>query len=199
MNTTSLFVELLIIGFEVVVWLALLLGTITGSMAWIRDLLKVFKDFAALLTALVFALAYFLGILVDKIAKWLVEDSGLGKRLQKAIARSIPKPRHVHKDYARVMVREGEPMSDLIYARSKVRILRASIINVPLMALFSGLLAWSKPGSDTWRPLLVAMGIGALLTGLTFFVYVYNLRLFLRRLQLFSKEVSRKPEGKRKA
>ncbi|NIS83509.1 MAG: hypothetical protein GTO14_25675 [Anaerolineales bacterium] len=198
MNTTSLFVELLIIGFEVVVWLVLFLGAATGSLTWIACLFKTFKNFEVLLTALVFALAYFLGILVDKIAKWLMEESPPGKRLQKYIDRSISQPRPFQKMYADVMVQEGEPMSDLIYARSKVRILRASILNLPLIALFVGLFMEQISQPETWWQLWVIAGIGALLTGLTFFVYLYNQRLYRGRLRLFAKFSKRKNKSKRR-
>jgi hypothetical protein len=149
MSTTTLYVELLIIGFEVLVWLAMLLDVASEQV----DVMKLFgetkTDVPGLLqTALVLGLAYLLGIMVDKFAKWLMEDFCdwlIGRRRVKRLRewwskllcqlRCIlcwnpdkQKPDANLRTYAYVVINEGEPMSDLLFVRSKVRILRASVI-----------------------------------------------------------------------
>jgi hypothetical protein len=76
MSTTTLYVELLIIAFEVLVWLAMLLDIASTRI----DLETLFgqttnnKVPTLLFTALVLGLAYLLGIMVDKFAKWVMEN-----------------------------------------------------------------------------------------------------------------------------
>lgn len=182
MATTSLFIELLIIGFEVLFGLVLLFSWVTGSTYWLTTLAGGFKDYSLLGTALVFAIAYLLGIIFDKSAKWLIEESLPGKRLQEVINQEKLGFDDFQRMYAKVVVQKGEPMSDLLYARSKVRILRASIISVPLITI-SGILFLLRTPSHRlwWLPVI----IGGFSTVLARWGYIYNHRLYRHRLELF--------------
>ena len=65
MATTAIFAEILIIGLEAVVWLALLVASIFGT-----DIVPIqgLKDWQYLIILFVVAIAYVLGILVDRVA-----------------------------------------------------------------------------------------------------------------------------------
>ena len=97
MSTTTLFVELLIIGLQACVWLLLVVCSTAGVNS-IYFLAAKFGNYATLAMALVFALAYVLGIFFDKLATWLIEESWgdvcctrLKKALQAAIQISASK------------------------------------------------------------------------------------------------------------
>jgi len=70
MATTAVFAEILIVSLEVEAWLVLALLSVFGTR-WIE--LAEVKDFATLLTVLVLALAYVLGIIVDRLADTLLD------------------------------------------------------------------------------------------------------------------------------
>jgi hypothetical protein len=91
--------------------------------------------------------------------------------------------------YAYVATYFSEPEAELIYARSLVRILRAAVINVPLIILFGGWLAWRRVDAN-WR-ILVVHAIWQILVGVVLGVvawmlaaaaYRYNDVLYDRRV-----------------
>lgn len=196
MSTTTLFVELLIIGFQACVWLFLVVNSTVGVNS-INLMATKFNKNPALATALVFALAYVLGIFFDKLAKWLIEESrlrrypkSLKKQITEADENSSP-PSQPQEQYAYIMVRKGQPMADLSYARSKVRILRASIVNIPLITLAAILyMGTYLTIAAEWK--LFSLGVMALdgfvLTVLFAWLYAYNEVLHQKRLKLFHKE-----------
>ncbi len=200
MSTTTLFVELLIIGFQACVWLFLVVSSAIGVNS-INFMATKFDKYQALATALVFALAYVLGIFFDKLAKWLVEESWIGCCLKSLKHRIATRNRNERCDkyqrdkyqekYAYVMVRKGQPMADLSYARSKVRILRASIINIPLIT-FAAILYMGTYLTIAAEWKLFSLGVMALdgfvLTVLFAWLYAYNEVLHQKRLKLFHKE-----------
>ena len=62
MSTTSLFVELVIIGLEVVVWLTLLISSLF-DLNWLLYLGGILEKASLLLSVSLFSIAYVLGIL----------------------------------------------------------------------------------------------------------------------------------------
>jgi len=121
MSTTSLFVEILIIGLEAFVWLALILGTLWKPGPFF-DILKQYKEYAALMTMLLLALAYVLGIIIDRLA-----DS-FYKLFRYASDKPLPAP--VAKMRLRIM-HDSEGMAKFLdYQRSRLRIARATVFNL---------------------------------------------------------------------
>jgi hypothetical protein len=192
MSTTTLFVEILIIGFQACVWLFLVISSIVGGDS-INFIAAKFSKYPALTTALVLAVAYVLGIFFDKLATWLIEESWLGVRLQPlkdSIEKRYKNDRRVEyqRKYAYIMVHKGQPMTDLLYARSKVRILRASILNIPIItaAAMLYICTFSKIPAR-WIP--ISLGVtavdGMTITLLFIWLYAYNEVLHQERLNLF--------------
>jgi hypothetical protein len=142
METTTFYVELLIIGFEVCTWLVLLLASCLGT-CWLVALPTSLKDYALLVTLLAFGLAYFLGIIFDKVAHFLVGTHRhyIHALTSKAADMSFDREKDgdVHQLYARIVIAEKQTTSQVLYGRSKVRILRASVLNVPLIAIAAAL------------------------------------------------------------
>jgi hypothetical protein len=122
MPTTQLFVELLVIGVGVALWLLLVVGAVFGLVLSPRT----FSLSTAELLPLV-AMTYVLGILMDRIAREV-----MGKFL------SVPKPFDVIPiaDAERLICEKSERLwSTCTYNRSRLRICRAWSANFALLAL----------------------------------------------------------------
>jgi hypothetical protein len=199
MTTTSLYVELLVIGLQVLAWLVLLLvrvfhlGDEELTQAWGQ-----LKDLGLVLVAGAFALAYMLGIIADKLCKLLfqvipvyeacckaatrIKCTSLYKSLYKSKEHDAMDETSIGMAYAYVSAHSDQPDAELLYARSKVRILRASILNVPLILLLAFLLLSERTYVD--RLSQVIMGAVVLLaTALVAIAYSFNEHLYRERVQ----------------
>jgi hypothetical protein len=186
METTTFYVELLIIGFQVYAWLALLLASRLGT-CWLVALPANLKDYALLVTLLAFGLAYFLGIIFDKVAHFLLGTHRhfIHELTNKAADNSFDKEKDddVHQIYARIIIAEKQTTSQVLYGRSKVRILRASVLNVPLIAI-AAVLFISSQSKLPWWPIIPATLVFWPITVAT---YIYTQRLYWQRMQRFKK------------
>jgi hypothetical protein len=142
--TTAVFAEILIVGLEVEAWLVLAVLSVFGH-EWI-DLTEV-KDFATLLTLVVLALAYVLGIIVDRLADTLLnyfEDTSLGDSIKGAMSKNSPLPKQPSLATMRmtVMAANDGLTRFLDYQRSRWRIARATVLNLaiagPVAAVYLG-------------------------------------------------------------
>lgn len=131
MNTTALFVELLVIGLGVTIWLVLLIAAVFGYT--FSNLASNVSIFAL---APIFGIAYLLGIVVDRIAYELFR--GLEKRIRnRIIPGSGASPTS---DRERFVLTNSEVLRDqIIYNRSRLRLCRSWIINFILIALSSAI------------------------------------------------------------
>jgi hypothetical protein len=239
MSTTALLVEILIIGFEVVLWLLLLASLLQLDLiSWPSST----SNNALVQAGALAGATYVLGIIADKTAKWVVEESSLAylfhfhppllgadepdekkwpanprvrgylERLLRPDARTVggkrpaatARPSPYLQQYAAVVAKSGDFMSDLFYGRSKVRILRASIFLLPLI-VFTATAVWAAGtwrGQETylWRA-LVAIAGGLLLAPLVaryaIWLYCYNRWLYRYRLDYFFRATddAASPEG----
>ena len=141
MSTTALFVELLVAGMQALVWLALL-----ASARWdikaVLEFLKEYKDYSALITTLVLALAYVIGIFVDRIADSLC--SWFRSSGDRDFSETVGKVRLL-------IMKESEGMAKFLdYQRSRLRIARATVFNIVMIMLISVWMVWdwsASPGS----------------------------------------------------
>jgi hypothetical protein len=186
METTSLYVELLIIGFEVCAWLGLLLAKFS-SAGRLSSLPQGVGNFALLATLLLFGVAYLLGIVFDKIAHFFfgAQRHYLESVLKGDVSDQVAKEEETdHRQiYARLMVKEGRAASEVLYGRSKVRILRASVINVPLIAVAAAVFLDQLEAPGWWLSLLVGLVFWAIILS----TYVHTQRLYWARLQRFKR------------
>lgn len=189
MSTTTLFVELLIIGLEVCVWLVMLVSLILGDSIWLTALAGRFKGYPVPATIFVLAGAYLFGIVLDKVAHFLIGYERLtellkSKRFERLKqwleAEKLEKEDHPRMIHAKLMVESEEMGGDLLYARSKIRILRASALNVPLITVTAALLLRGHPAQ--WLLISIA---GLMFSGLVMVSYLYTQRLYNRRLRRF--------------
>ena len=132
MTTTQLFVELLIIGFGVVIWVGVLVAALFGYN---------FKTFmsninVAILTPLL-AFSYVIGIVLDRIAHRLFRNIEEKNRLKIFGRDSAPSP----EDKERYVILKGDKFrSQITYNRSRLRICRSWSINFLFISM--ALLLW---------------------------------------------------------
>ncbi len=172
-TTTAVFTEVLVVGLQAVAWLTLLVLALFGT-EWVD--LKTIQAWTTLVTILVLATAYVLGVFVDRIADTLV--LWLVKRVQKihgqmkelGLIRQPPtrtdvsartaEGANVTFDRMRLEVlQKGEGMAALLdYQRSRQRVARGTILNVicatPCVLVF---LTRRTDASNQWC--IVAAGV----------------------------------------
>jgi hypothetical protein len=151
--TTAVFAEILIVGLQVEAWLALVLLSVFGTK-WI-DLDQI-SDFAALVTVLVLALAYVLGIVADRLTDTMLNRVERTRRKE----RFKNLPVKVSKMRMTVMHESDGMTRFLDYQRSRWRIARATVVNVGLTGLAAALyLAVGTEAERAWvfAPLACAL------------------------------------------
>lgn len=147
MNTTNLFVELLVIGFGAAIWLALLLAAIFG-LALPPAALS--TEVLVLATPLV----YLLGIVVDRAADRVFETLWEEDLLR---AKTSGEPFVGDEDYfrrRRYVLNHSEALAkELQYDRSRLRICRGWALNAAVAAVALNVLVWVRwhGGALPWR------------------------------------------------
>lgn len=137
MTTTAVFAEIIVVGLEAEAWLALLILAIFGA-DWVD--IGALDEWTALVTILVLAVAYVLGIIVDRVADTVV--SPLGKR--PASARTPASGKNGRDDDAggtgfqdkRLLIlykSGGDGMAKFLdYQRSRMRVARGTVLNTAI-------------------------------------------------------------------
>lgn len=159
MSTTSLFVEILIIGMEALVWIGLLLSIkwdASPCLAWLEQN----SAYSALFTTVLLTLAYVVGIFVDRVADCFYTMF--------RFSTDQPLPMSFGKMRLKIM-HESEGMAKFLdYQRSRLRIARSTFVN--LLALFLIGLYWTIPYFNKNVPVAILIhgsGIAVLLICLT--------------------------------
>ena len=125
MNTTSLFVELIVIGIGAACWILLLVFAVFGY-EWV----KVVNDYFLILAVPLLAFVYVLGIVSDRLIDKLF-DVVIGKSIRN---RKFPDPDEYFES-KRLVLLESERMADAIeYSRSRLRICRGWAVHALLIA-----------------------------------------------------------------
>jgi 8-oxo-dGTP pyrophosphatase MutT (NUDIX family) len=126
MNTTAIVTEILVGGLEAEAWLSLLVLAVFGS-SWID--LGAVDQWAALVTLLVIAGAYVLGVLVDRIADYLVV-SPLDRLMP---SKPVDKPASIERMRLTLLAKDDGVAKFLDYQRSRMRVARVTILNLALL------------------------------------------------------------------
>jgi hypothetical protein len=168
--TTAVFAEILIIGLEVEAWLVLGVLTVFGT-DWIE--LDNVKDFATLLTFVVLALAYVLGIIVDRLADTLLdrfEKTKRGKRVKTRMSknRGREKTDKVAAMRMAVMHASDGMTRFLDYQRSRWRIARATVVNLAIAGPIAALYVAVRADVD-WLWALLPVACALVLIPTTYF------------------------------
>jgi hypothetical protein len=129
MQTTNLFVELLLIGFGAAIWLLQLLGF---ADIHFTDMAKEFPNQQIIWAGLAIAILYILGILTDRIADHLMD-----KRNRKILMKIYDNDYEQLLKDRTFLFKEASPLVEyLAYGRSRMRICRGWLFNlVPIIIL----------------------------------------------------------------
>jgi hypothetical protein len=208
--TTAIVAEILISGLQALVWIGFLLVDVFGRN-WVH--VGGLDRWIPLVTIAVIALAYMLGVLVDRISDTVYDElrprltDVLGKdylrddarkkerRLERERRRGTPEERRSDREpdvavsHARlvVMAQAGEMTKFLEYQRSRIRVARSTAFNVvgiiPTAAVFA---AYREGATSTVRG-IVLFGVGVLLGLLFLLMTLLALvridQAYLRRLE----------------
>lgn len=171
MNTTAIFVELLVIGIQTALWVILLFGSLLPQVTPLSDLSK----WEGLVTAGAFAVCYSLGILVDRIAdlffvaarpKDLIISTPWLSRLRGRISNQ-----KIDTSSLQVAFKEGKALEYLDYFRVRIRITRALAINSFLATIALSLYGarhWWR-GIDLWLFIPIVCLVGGGVSVFSFF------------------------------
>jgi hypothetical protein len=125
MNTTALFVELLVIGLGALTWLAFLICSLFG-VDWMLQIEMAFEKASVFTAVFALGIAYLAGIIIDEVCDSLIEPWAV--RIRSSVRKeNMPEMWDVQ---AYVFSQSKEEITHLSYMRSRLRIIRSSIFNM---------------------------------------------------------------------
>jgi hypothetical protein len=169
MSTTAIVVELLVVGLETLAWAILLIGSLFG-LDWLKPLAIAFEQAGVLLTMLIVGFAYIVGIVVEQVSDALIQP--WEKRIENSTRKKFRSGIWNKKFY--IYGHFEQATQQLDYMRSRRRLLRSSILNIALIAIFALMFVWRQvpPTATSRSGLTWFIGTtGATMTILTMFVY----------------------------
>lgn len=158
MATTAIFAELLVVGLQVLAWLTIVVLGVAKKEAVIPAGLG---DWSTLITLLIVALAYVLGVLMDRIS-----DSVFKLIEHEPVQKEGDPPVSVKR---LTVASRSEPVSRFLeYVRSRLRIARATSLNLALTTL--AVAFWlARKNHGPWR-VVVALVLGAIAASIALWV-----------------------------
>ena len=169
MSTTSLYVELVVIGFQVLAWFALLFDSIKISL--MKNILNSVNG-----TLLIFAAvipAYILGMIFDRVADVVFSRTETKIRIASGL------------EAENSLLVEGTSKAHefQLYTKSKHRILRSASLNIPLITI-AGLIHMIAYHRFQIPLATVVLATGGLLTVLSFWSTRLTLESFYNKTRL---------------
>ncbi len=182
MGTTSLFVELVVIGLGGFAWVALILFSIFG---YDEAKLTLLNSLPSAITTLAFI--YVLGIIIDRIANNLYRHFILKKIIAKS---SISK-----KEYDQLMafiIDKHEQWAERIsYSRSRQRILRSWILNFIILIFCGNIYIWTQLWQQQITVSIVTTTILLFLVVGSYFALFDLSKNEVKKLESYSEELKR--------
>ena len=223
MTTTAMFIEILIIGLQAVVWIALLAASIFGTKS---VQLQNLSDWETLIIVLVFAIAYVLGTLVDRVtdtaflrvlkvrdefvkrckSKEAVKKAKLNTlEMAAEIFRSIravtrPKSKEEKRTTFSTMRLKILMQNDAVakffdYQRSRLRIARATVLNL-LLIIISGIIFLITRTNFSALQITMFALVGIVLIALSLYAALRIEEAQTKNLEEAYDMISKKPDEK---
>ena len=183
METTAVVIEVVIGGFQVLVWISLVTMALFGS-AWIN--LAWLKEWLTVIAVALVATAYTLGVIFDeiagrllstltyKLAKPYVEMSPIGRLLPfRTLTPATMK--------AEILATRPDVHKHLENLFNQNRLIRATAINLPLITLAALLLVAFRVGL-TWQRVLVLLVPLGLIASLAVWAMFHAMRAYFYEL-----------------
>jgi hypothetical protein len=167
MSTTAIFAELLVIGIQGVIWIALLLAGVF-QIQIPPDGYIVSREWSALATAVALATAYSVGVIIDRLADsaFSIFDREIRRKTLTDQGKGF-----VSKARMDVLNHGGEMSEFLEYVRSRLRIARATAANSAAGTVALCVFLHRSAHQPTCVVFGVAM-MGALASALTFYAWI---------------------------
>jgi hypothetical protein len=164
MNTTSIFVELVVIGLHTAIWVGLIILTFTGHQNLDPE-----KLFTLNLALPILAITYILGILIDRASDMVLAAQDDRLRSQNDF-RGLPSFLSMR---FYILSKSSDVYEQLEYTRSRLRIARASILNFAFTTVAAALFIWFQLGkalAAEYRAMIciAAALVGVLLTWISY-------------------------------
>jgi hypothetical protein len=156
MNTTSIFVELVVIGLHTAIWVGLIILTFTGHQNLDPERL-----FTLNLALPILAITYILGILIDRASDMVLAAQDDRLRSQNDF-RGLPSFLSMR---FYILSKSSDVYEQLEYTRSRLRIARASILNFAFTTVAAALFIWFQLGKALAAEYRVMVCIAAALVG----------------------------------
>lgn len=157
MSTTSLFIEILLTGIQAAIWIVLVIFCVIG-LDWIA--LEQIQGFETTIAVLLLPIVYPLGIVIDYLS-----DAAFKRKERKIRAEFITDPSQSAMD---LVSRNKDTLiaNHLNYLRSRIRISRASAVNLCLILIFGTVFIIFRCrelfGFFFWRILFIEFVMGLL-------------------------------------
>jgi hypothetical protein len=158
MNTTNIFVELVVVGFHALIWIGLIILSLFGYQN-----LNLEKLLSVNLALPILAMAYILGILVDRVADFLFMKQDVKMR---PVSEDSNLPTSFLKMRYYILNKSSDIYAQLEYTRSRLRIARSSVFNFAFTTIAALLFIWFQLGKFLTTPNLIIAYL------ITFFVGV---------------------------
>lgn len=175
MGTTVFFIEILIIGLQAVVWVAMLAAALFGTR--LSDL-AAFQGWEASVTLVFLALAYSLGLLADRLADALF--SPLDHRMRPSIIPDKEAPVWRMRLY---LISRANGLTEFVeHSRTRIRIVRATAFNM-LMLMASAAAVWIA-GRTALSPvsMILFLLVGAAGVGVSFYAWRRMTKAYYKRM-----------------
>lgn len=207
MGTTTLLVEIVIIGFQVLIWISLILFT-TWGYDWVN--LSNLKDWTGLIAIGFLAMSYTLGIIFDSIVASLLSVwnyrafyllppliNGRMVEMLDAIDESDRTPPSVMK--SRIRSTDPTTYDYLEKTFNQGRLLRSTGVNLLLISMTSIIFTATQNGI-IWKQIIFIIAILIPLSGLSIWAWVKFRRNYYYELKIaHDLWLSKNPQKKRKS
>ena len=178
MKETYIVFELVLVGFQVLIWVLLLVLSVFGYH-WIH--IDFVKDWATQLSFAALGIAYMLGVIFDKAIaslpfSWIIGGSALTKM------RDLPSPLEMR---MQILARKAEVYEVLEKRINQHRLVRATVVNLALISISALIFFLTRLGFNL-RLLIIFIFLSVLFLGLALFTgrrsaYTLTLELFHAR------------------
>ena len=163
MNTTAILVEILMLGIQGFVWLTLIILSIFGH-GWVTPAVQAVKGWEIILSFIFLGVFYTVGIFLDRVADVLfVLLNPERKLIQYKWIQHKAEVAHADARMA-VLAKENRATDFLENIRSRIRIARATVLNVPLITLSAIIFLASRTNHASFLILFLVFLTGALVT-----------------------------------
>lgn len=188
MEATALYAELIIIGLETSIWVGMLAVFFSGPL--IQDLIRYLLEKVPA-AILLLGILYVVGMTMDRAVDWLF----------KKFEDKIKKQSKMEAPSSIIIWKNSDQENFFLYTRSRIRILRASTLNFPLITISTLCLLWKYQG-DRFGMFLFTLVLGLLFSVFAFTGYRYSVKSFYEKarfLELEGKRNQQSPKEKKKS